>query len=299
MALYIEDGSNRLPIAELGVLGSKQQVILGALERDLILRTAGTIKIQAGNKYYDFPFSTDSNDNSISSSELTILASTTELTSTNYPGDGKFVYVTSNKGFYITDNNTFIPVYIPPVAGSTPLYLSYNTSQQLTGEQKLQVELNTGNLLNKLADVSQYSLTDVYPGMFVYAIQEAKHYKLITPSDPGAISSWVPVYFDGNTTNALTLGAQYAFNRLTSPVSTDPILSIGSTDYSVGVAQWVNDGNTYWQSLALNSLKGYTFLTKDTSGLINTTLQIFDRKVGINTLDLAYNFTVDGLNKIL
>ena len=58
-SLNIEYNGKTIPIANVGIVSSKEKVILGNLERDLLLQTLGSVQIQVGNKFYELPFNTD------------------------------------------------------------------------------------------------------------------------------------------------------------------------------------------------------------------------------------------------
>ena len=58
-SLNIEYNGKTIPIANVGIVSSKEKVIFGSLERDLLLQTLGSVQIQVGNKFYELPFNTD------------------------------------------------------------------------------------------------------------------------------------------------------------------------------------------------------------------------------------------------
>src|ERR1041385_3034391 len=109
--LYINDGKNDVPVGELAVVLDKQQLVIGNFERDFILRTAGNIKVQVGNKLYDLPFTTTDTSEAgvvVTKSVTTIIGSPSDLTTLTYPGDGNFVYVQTGQLFYICDDGKYI-----------------------------------------------------------------------------------------------------------------------------------------------------------------------------------------------
>lgn len=293
--IAIEDGSKQVQVVELGLIAAKQQAIFGSSDRDLILRTAGNIKIQAAGKFYDLPFVTDNGDTS-EALTLTVVADVTQLGSLVYPGDGKFVYVQSTKAFYLTNDNNYVLVYEPPTDVDVK-YLSYSDTQNLTGSQKLIAANNLGNFIGQIADVNTYGLGSIYENQLLYSLTEGKHFRLTNKDNPSAVSSWKELYMPiggGTISGGLHLDSEYAFNRLTSPTLQDPILSIGSPDFTKGLATWSNDSNVYLQSLAPNSLRGFNFLTTANDGTIGTPFTILNNLVGVNGTDPKYNFNVNG-----
>lgn len=61
MPVNVEYNGKSVPIANIGIVSSKEKVLLGNLERDLVLQTLGSITVQVGNKFYDLPFSLNGN----------------------------------------------------------------------------------------------------------------------------------------------------------------------------------------------------------------------------------------------
>ena len=55
-SLNIEYNEKSIPIADIGIVSSKEKVMLGDLNRDLVLKTSGSISVQVGNRYYDLSF---------------------------------------------------------------------------------------------------------------------------------------------------------------------------------------------------------------------------------------------------
>lgn len=312
--LYINDGKSDVSVGELGIILGKQQVILGNFERDFILRTAGNIKVQVGNKMYDLPFTTSTSTNTTTAVTATtsVIALESDLATLTYPGDGSFVYVVADKAFYIADNGTYVLLSKPADPTTAKLFLAYDSTQVLTGEQKLQVVLNTGSYIDSISNISSYGTGDVYKGQLVYAIAEAQHYKLIDPSNPAVTASWVPIYLSlkgGLLTGNLTIDPASGIQALTGlhitgsylstslkPLTTvEPILSIGANDLSTGVAIWTNGGNTYIQNLVKNSSKGIDFLTTLSDGTVSNPLSISRNSVAIGgAINYSYALAITG-----
>ena len=59
--INIESGGKSIPIAKVGIIDSQEKILLGSLERDLVLQTLGNISIQAGNMFYKLSFDSSGN----------------------------------------------------------------------------------------------------------------------------------------------------------------------------------------------------------------------------------------------
>lgn len=325
--LYVEDGGTNIPVAQLGLIAGKQQVVLGDFERDLILRTAGSVQIQVGNKFYPLNFNTttvDTTNNTISvvNSTTTILATDDLLDTIDYPGDGNYVFITASKSFYIASGGQYLRINTPTTtSGGTVvdvLYLSYNTEQLLDGTQKLRLSLNTGAYIDSFSDIVNYTAADVYPGQLIYNIGAKKHYALTDPLNPDLVASWQPLYLsliDGglvqgpvvinlngstsSTKSALHVEGTTSLlgNDARTASTKNSILSIGVGDYSVGTAIWT-DGNTYLQNLSSNSTQGFKFLATSATGLLSNPLTVTSTGVSIfGSPDPNYIFTINGISK--
>lgn len=320
--LYINDGKTDVSVGELGVILGKQQVILGDFERDFILRTAGNIKIQVGNKLYNLPYSTTTGSTpgvTVNSTATTILATEAGLSTLTYPGDGNLVFVTEDSAFYVCSGGHYLLVakattVIPnsPTKPS-PIYLSYDTTQILTGDEKLTVILNTGSYINKLSDVSGYAPTDVYTNQLVYSILDGRHYRLTDPLNPSLIASWSEVYLSlsggnvlgnitistdntvGQTLSALHVSGDYVATQVGTLNKASSLFTIGAKDLTEGLAIWTNSGNVYLESLSANSGVGFNFLTNDSLGALYQPLTMFKGNVGINgPVNNGYALAVNG-----
>jgi hypothetical protein len=309
--LYINDGRSDVSVGELGIVLGKQQVILGNFERDFILRTAGNIKVQVGNKMYDLPFtSTDSTDTSVAvTAKTSIINTEADLATLAYPGDGSFVYVIQDKAFYIANNSTYILLAKPTDSTVAKLFLAYDSTQNLTGTQKRTVVLNTGSYITSFSNISSFSVGDVYSGQLIYSIADGKHYRLINATAPSTPSSWEQVYLSisgglvrgnvtispsgGNQTNtALHISGSYPFTSLGTIATVQPILSVGLADLTSGLAVWSNAGNVYLQSLAKNSNRGFNFVTGLDNGSVKTPLSVSRNNVSIGG-PLNYNYSLN------
>lgn len=317
--LYVEDGGNKVQVVELGLLTGKQQVILGNVERDLILRTSGNIQIQVGNKFYPLKYSTDTNTSTtVISSSTTILTKYSDLSSLLYPGEGHFVFIKENKSFYITSDSSYIKLNgTTDVTGNpdTKLYVSYSSEQTLTGPQKLLAHTNIGEVINSFSDISGYTINDVYSNQIFYNILDKKHYVLSDVNNPAIQESYKEVYLnltDGGVvhapvsidlfTNAKSLSSlhiQGKNNSTNAKLTTvaSSMLTVGESDYSSGIAIWSN-GSSYLQNLEAGNTKGFVFVTISGDNNLCTPLTIYSKNIGIlGPIDNKYSVTINGTSK--
>lgn len=314
--LYIDDSGRQVQVAELALISGKQQTILGNGERDLILRTAGNVQIQVGNKFYPLTFFTDTTtDNTIVSSKTTILESDKDLSTLVYPGDGNYVYIKQSKSFYITSNLSYIKLNVVSLPGTTDktLYLSYNTEQTLNGTQKLRLSLNVGNI-NSFSDIASYTKDSVYAGQLLYSNADAKHYTLTNIANPSTKDSWSELYLalkTGGTVSgpvsinltsasrsqsALHLNGKLSSSDVKSLTVISSLFSIGASDYSTGLGVWTND-TTYFQNFFSDSTKGFKFITSRTDGTLVNPLSIYANGIGLFGEPEGYTLTLNGSSK--
>jgi len=319
--LYINDGNVDIAIAELGIVSGKQQALLGDLERDLILRTSGNIQIQVGNKFYPLSFTGQtitSGNATIINSSTTIINKIADLSTLTYPGDGNFVYIRENQAFYVTVDSSYVRINNTSTSsggGTTPIskiYLSFDEQQDLSGGEKSRVVLNTGGVINSISEISSYTPADVYPNQIVYALSESRHYHLVDVNNPSLAESWQEIYLNladggvvlGPTTftitdnvnksySALHVSSSYAFKQIANVLTPIPVFTLGSADYSSGLAVWNNDGNVYLQSLVNNSARGFNFVTTVENGSTLNPLTVLRNNVGIGgPVDYNYSLAV-------
>ena len=189
-SLNIEYNGKTIPIANVGIVSSKEKVIFGSLERDLLLQTLGSIQIQVGNKFYELPFNTDG---SWAGGNLNIkdIDGLDNLDLSSY-SNGTFLYDTKGNVLYLIHNKTLIPI-----SGSdddNQIFLSYINEQKLSGQQKYRLILNAGQFLSSLQDVKLFTVEDVYDGMIIFVNDEKTHYILSNSRYPNEISSWETFY---------------------------------------------------------------------------------------------------------
>lgn len=307
--LYINDGKNDVSVGELGVILSKQQVILGSFERDIILRTAGNVRVQVGNKLYDLPFTTTDTSSGIavSNTVTTILTNVSQLSTLTYPGDGNLVFITEDKSLYVASGQTYVLI-ARNADNQSIIYLSFDQTQTLTGTEKLQLALNTGGYVNQLSDVSTLTSTDIYGGQLIYSISEHKHYRLVNRDLPQLTTSWTEIYLslDGGTitgdlgvVGALHLSGDYTVTSFTTPTTPSPVFTIGADDFTSGLAMWTYIGKNYIQSLNSAVGSGFIFLTTNTDRSTNQVLSLSGGSVGIGGLpSSAYTLNITGSTNI-
>lgn len=94
-------------------LTGSRKVVVGEKNNDLVLRTLGKVYIQTGSKFTlltDLIKSVDKASTSSSINNLITIKNVEELNSLPYPGDNKFVFVSSNSNLYISVLGTLIPI---------------------------------------------------------------------------------------------------------------------------------------------------------------------------------------------
>ena len=179
-SLNIEYNGKSIPIADIGIVSSKEKVILGNLNRDLVLQTSGSISIQVGNRYYDLSFSSNGESNKITSN-INFIDSILGTSFSNY-GDGDFVFAKDSKSLYIIYNGQAI--LLAGQDNSNKIFLSFSEAQELTGEQKRQLLLNTKSIVDSIDDVKDFSKSQVYDGYIVFVKNEKQHYILSDINNP-------------------------------------------------------------------------------------------------------------------
>ena len=127
-SLNIEYNGKTIPIANVGIVSSKEKVILGNLERDLLLQTLGSVQIQVGNKFYELPFNTDG---SWSGGNLNIkdIDGLDNLDLSSY-SNGTFLYDTKGNVLYLIHNKTLM--LISGSDDDNQIFLSYINGQCLS-----------------------------------------------------------------------------------------------------------------------------------------------------------------------
>ena len=316
--IFVKDNSgNKVQVAELASIIGKQQMIFGGKDQDLILRTAGNVSVQVGNKLYPLTFSTATTTSTDETGSVTtILALNSDLKDLKYPGDGNYVFIQQNSSFFITSDNSYIQLSGPPstLSGSSIIsnsngYLSYTIPQTLTGAQALQVSLNSGNI-NSFNDITSYTKSSVYTNQLLYNITNQSHYVLTVPSSPSLQSSWQPLYLSlingGNilkpvsitladtqvqTNSALHITGD-APTIFSIPKAPTTLFTIGASDYSSGLATWTNNGNVFFQLLNSNYQSTFNFITNTKLGNTNNLLTISNSSIAINT-NLNYNYSLN------
>ena len=104
-SINVEYNGKSIPIANVGIVSSKEKTILGNPERDLILQTLGSIQVQVGNKFYELPFSL--NNGSSSALNIKSIESIDSLNIDGYP-DGTFIYDQKSGALYLVYNRKLI-----------------------------------------------------------------------------------------------------------------------------------------------------------------------------------------------
>ena len=139
--INIESGGKSIPIAKVGIIDSQEKILLGSLERDLVLQTLGNISIQAGNMFYKLSFDSSGNI-STSNNNMVELQSLDNFSISSYD-NGTFIFDLSTESLYLVYNKDLIP--IAGASASDHIYLSFINEQTLTGEQKQRLVLNSGS----------------------------------------------------------------------------------------------------------------------------------------------------------
>lgn len=192
--INIESGGKSIPIAKVGIIDSQEKILLGSLERDLVLQTLGNISIQAGNMFYKLSFDGTGNI-STSSNNIVELQSLDNFSISSY-SDGTFIFDLSTESLYLVYNKDLIP--IAGASASDYIYLSFINEQTLTGEQKQRLVLNSGSYIKSLNDVVYFSRNDVYENQIIFVEDEKQHYILTDINNPNGKSSWTTFYIGMN-----------------------------------------------------------------------------------------------------
>jgi len=306
--LFIDKKGQKVPVAELELILSKEQLVLGNLERDVILRTAGNIKIQVGNKFYDLPFTTtdyQGGDSGIvvTGSKVVILDNVSSLNTITYPGDGSFVYTRDTQGFYLAVGSTYIQLNTKD--DSSKIYLSFSESQELTGEQKYTLAVNAGNIVESINDVANLTSDEVYTGQVITSRADGKLYQLIDKDNSTLVESWRELFLSLTTggtisgdvylsASKLHFNSLFAEDYLTVEKEEFDGLFIGEDNYTEGLAIWRTNNNVIFSNQK-NDASGFKFITHGSLADYNTPLSISNNNVGIGgPVDYSYSLTVTG-----
>jgi len=192
--INIESGGKSIPIAKVGIIDSQEKILLGSLERDLVLQTLGNISIQAGNMFYKLSFDSSGNI-STSNNNMVELQSLDNFSISSYD-NGTFIFDLSTESLYLVYSKDLIP--IAGVSASDYIYLSFINEQTLTGEQKQRLVLNSGAYVKSLNDVAYFSRADVYENQIIFVEDEKQHYILTDINNPNGKSAWTTFYIGMN-----------------------------------------------------------------------------------------------------
>lgn len=192
--LNIESGGKTIPIAKVGIVDSQEKILLGSIERDLVLQTLGNISVQAGNMFYKLEFDS-SGTATISGNNIIELQSLDNFSISSY-NDGTFIFDLSNDSLYLVYDKKLIP--IAGASSSDNIYLSFINDQTLTGEQKQKLVLNTGSYIKSLNDVAYFSRADVFENQIIFVEDERQHYILTDINNPNGKSAWSTFYIGLN-----------------------------------------------------------------------------------------------------
>lgn len=261
--INIESGGKSIPIAKVGIIDSQEKILLGSLERDLVLQTLGNISIQAGNMFYKLSFDSSGNI-STSNNNMVELQSLDNFSISSYD-NGTFIFDLSTESLYLVYSKDLIP--IAGVSASDYIYLSFINEQTLTGEQKQRLVLNSGAYVKSLNDVAYFSRADVYENQIIFVEDEKQHYILTDINNPNGKSAWTTFYIGMNggiIYNGLTIQNTNRENLLYLNGVDDFIpgrfngLKIGDSEKSLKVSvnaknQTVIDSNT--ESLIIKTPK--------------------------------------------
>lgn len=304
--LYINNKGIDVPVAELELISTKEQLVLGNLERDLILRTAGNVKIQVGNKFYDLPMSesTDSVGTGVtlpSESGVIVLNSDSELLTLAYPGDGSLIYIKESKTFYVADGSEYTLINR---ADNNKIFLSFDESQNLTGDEKYTLAFNTGNTISSLSAVASLPRASVFPGMVIFAIAEGKHYQLTDEFNSTITESWKELYLslDGGTVEGpvtiknsrLLIDSQFKDTWLPLNSNTFDGIFLGSSNYANGLGIWKTADNVIFSTQDQTTF-GYKFMTRGSDQNAYNPLSISNNSVGIGGgISYSHSLAVSG-----
>ena len=191
--LQLEHNGKQIPIADIEIKSSNEQVTLGNLERNLILKTLGKISIQVGNKYFDLNFDMNGNNAVLSDNIFTIKGSE-NINPNNYP-NASFIYDLDNEGFYFIYNKKILEL---ASGKKSKLFLSFAEEQDLNGEEGKRLIYNAKLRISKLEDIKSFTYNDVYKDQVLFIEDQKQHYILENVNLPNIIRSWRPLYLSTN-----------------------------------------------------------------------------------------------------
>lgn len=299
--LFIDNNGVQVPVAELGLISSKEQTIIGNAQRDLILRTAGNVAIQVGNKFYSLLGNTDGSVTTDRNSTI-ILTNVSDIDGIPIPEDGTFVYITSTNSLYVVSGGVYrlITSSDPsnPNNGAQKIYLSYLEEQTLTGDDKYRVALNLGSIVDTFDDLLEFNTSELYPNQIVFVVARQRHY-IYTGGEPSDSTSWSELYIhktggtvtgDLTVQNILRVDQDYLSNYY------DPTTFKGfylGKEPTKGLAIWNNDDVNIATIDGSSQIKFLTN-TSDQANVMNP-LIIGGNSVGVGGLiNYGYRFSVSG-----
>jgi hypothetical protein len=184
--LYVEKNGTQIPIASLEVVSARDQLVIGDYQNDLILRTAGKVQVQIGNKFY--PISFDSNG-AVTGTSVTVIDNIEDYSTTGVP-NGTIVYSKNNTTVYIVVDGELVAVS----GSSSTVILDLSLFENLTGVQRKQLQVNFGNILNTFTDLPFHNRSDYYANEVLYIADEQQHFALAPNTDPYNRDNWKPLY---------------------------------------------------------------------------------------------------------
>lgn len=177
--LYLDKNNTSIEIAEIANINSKEQLVYGNYDRDLILRAKGGVTLQIQNKFYTIPLKqVDSSGVIIDDSNIGYIDSIDNIVN-NY-SDGYLLLDVNTKILYFFYENTPIPLNVgaDPSNPSNPVkyeYLAYDILQSLSSGQRENAAFNLGIIKNNYADLRT---DDTYLGEVIFIKDRNTHYIL-------------------------------------------------------------------------------------------------------------------------
>lgn len=160
-------------VAMIDTVGGAENVILGDYQRNLILRTKGSVRIQVNNKFYDLINNeTSTSEENPNTGVIVVNGSIGNLTT--IPSDGTLIYTTDPKGLYIVVNGNVVEITDDETGGGsvTGDFISYAVAQTLT---PVQIRLAQNNLGLWYGDLAGFS-TNSWDKKVSFIESENRHY---------------------------------------------------------------------------------------------------------------------------
>lgn len=186
-------------IASVDNIGGKEHVILGDYQRDLILRTKGSVRIQVNNKFYDILNEELSTSTDANGGVLIIEGNIENLSP--IPIDGSLVFSKETSSLYIIIDGQPLELNSEPSNGNGGISLPFVSYENVQNFSREQVERVQSNIQITYPNIESF-LVNPWESKLGYIKSEHNHYIIY---DNAAIPLYISSLTGGVINNTLTI----------------------------------------------------------------------------------------------